>query len=380
MPTTANNPDENPEGLMSFGEHLDELRTRLIYALAFPLPVAVVAFFFSHTLLDWLLLPVKDALERNGLPVRLQVLYPAETIIMQLKVSVILALVLACPWILYQLWLFVRPGLMAPERRFIYLLLPGSAVLTVSGVALMYFVMLPLMLSVLIGIGQSFGQRTRDPRVEELLRDGVNVQLYHEQIPDDAEPDTLWLRWPSMELYAVVPDSKGNPAPIWVPRSLLAQEFQIKPTINFVLLLFLAIVVAFQMPLVMVLLGWVGLADVAWLRKQRKYAVLVLAVVSAIITPADAISMLMMVVPLYGLYELGILLMVLAPASKVAEGSVFRSHSTESDRSETDKPRRESEYVRKPVQSESSVPRQSPESDQPDQSRGPSTDDEEDRT
>lgn len=379
MPTRRTSSNAESEGLMSFGEHLEELRKRLLLSLAFPVPVAIVAFFFSDTLLDWLLLPVKDALHRNGLPVQLQVLYPAEAIVMQLKVSIILALVLACPWILYQLWLFVRPGLYHQERRFVYFLLPGSAVLTLLGIALMYFIMLPLMLTVLISVGQSLGRHQIDPRIETVLADGAPLNLFQDEIPDDAPAGTLWMQWPGMELYGVVTDAQGNRQQLWVPRSLLAQQFQIKPTINFVLLLFLAIVLAFQMPLVMLLLGWVGLVEPWWLRKQRKYAVLILAVISAIITPADAVSMLMMLVPLYGLYELGILLMVIAPVSRVAEGSVFDRRGTDHASAGADKSGRESDHVRKPVQSESSVPRQSHGSTQTDQSRKSTTDETEDQ-
>ena len=79
-----------------------------------------------------------------------------------------------------------------------------------------------------------------------------------------------------------------------------------------------SIAVAFQLPMVMLLLGWLGVAKASWLRKNRRYALLILAVLSAFITPQDIISMLMMLVPLYLLYELGIQLIVWVPTSRVA--------------------------------------------------------------
>ena len=79
-----------------------------------------------------------------------------------------------------------------------------------------------------------------------------------------------------------------------------------------------AIAVAFQLPMVMLLLGWIGAVTPDWLRKNRRYAILILAIISALITPQDVISMLMMLVPLYLLYELGIQLIVWVPMSKVA--------------------------------------------------------------
>ena len=72
------------------------------------------------------------------------------------------------------------------------------------------------------------------------------------------------------------------------------------------------------MPLVLLLLGWLGLVTPSWLRANRKYALLVLAAGSALITPQDAISMVMMLLPLYLLYELGIAMVALLPASRVA--------------------------------------------------------------
>jgi sec-independent protein translocase protein TatC len=98
------------------------------------------------------------------------------------------------------------------------------------------------------------------------------------------------------------------------------QTFRVSWVVSFTLVLMLGIVVAFQMPLVILLLGWLGLASAPWLRARRRYALAICGLISAMITPADAVSMVIMLLPLYGLYELGILLLVLFPASAVAEG------------------------------------------------------------
>lgn len=83
-------------------------------------------------------------------------------------------------------------------------------------------------------------------------------------------------------------------------------------------------VLGFQMPLVVMLLGWIGIASPDFFRKNRRYALFGCATAAAIITPSsDMISMLVMMLPLYALYELGILLLILAPAHKVAQGRVF---------------------------------------------------------
>jgi len=78
------------------------------------------------------------------------------------------------------------------------------------------------------------------------------------------------------------------------------------------------------MPLVILLLGWVGIISTGVLERNRRYALLGCGVVSAIITPADIVSMVLMLVPLYALYELGIILLKIAPAERVAQGNVFK--------------------------------------------------------
>ena len=138
---------------MSFGDHLEELRRRMVYALAAPIPLFIIIFFFSDTLVEWLLLPVYDVLRAHDLPTALQVLSPPEFLLAKLKLSLIAAIVLTTPWIIYQGWRFVAPGLYQHERRFIYLLFPGSFILSIAGLLLLYFVMLPLMLHVLVMFG-----------------------------------------------------------------------------------------------------------------------------------------------------------------------------------------------------------------------------------
>ena len=100
--------------------------------------------------------------------------------------------------------------------------------------------------------------------------------------------------------------------------SLVSQQFQLSSYLSFVIMLMFAIAIAFQLPMVMLLLGWLGVVTPQWLRAHRKYALFVLSIVSALITPQDAISMVMMLIPLYLLYELGIALIIFVPVSRVA--------------------------------------------------------------
>ncbi len=316
---------------MSFGDHLDELRKRILFAILPPLPLAVVIFFFSPTIIDLLLRPLYRVLGEAGLPQQVQALGPPEVVVTQLKLSLIAALIFSGPWLLWQAWLFISPGLYTHERRFVHWLLPGSAILTVAGVALMYFAMLPLMLRVLVMFGSSLNltppEITTDAVPAPIVAPAAGVPAVTAD-PPDPEPGQIWIKLPEAVLrIAVIPDAETGEIVTYqiamTAGTMVSQQYRMSEYINFVLLLFLAIAIAFQMPLVILLLGWLGLASVEWLASRRRYALLVCGVLAAVITPADVVSMVVMLIPLYALYEFGILLLRIAPASKVAEGRVF---------------------------------------------------------
>ncbi|MHC5003220.1 MAG: twin-arginine translocase subunit TatC [Planctomycetota bacterium] len=354
------------EATMSFGDHLEELRRRIILAAAPALPLAVILFFFSDLFVRALVTPLRQVLESEGLPPTLQALAPPEVLLLKLKLSLILAAVLLAPWILWQTWLFIRPGLYGHERRFVRFLLPGSAVLTASGIALLYFVMLPLMLQVLVNVGADLdlgqGRPPVDARAQSVLNTRPSVELLTAD-PEDPVPGRTWLLLPELELRVAVADEEGAIEVVVVPRPLKAgitQDYRLSTYITFVLLLLVGIVIAFQMPLVIVLAGWVGLASADWLAAHRRYAIFICGIASALLTPADVVSMLVMLFPLYGLYELGILLLRIAPASAVAEGRVGRPKSEKagaSGASPADKRPSSADQPIEPAQPDSTLPR-----------------------
>jgi Tat protein translocase TatC len=359
MPRFHDDPDLHT---MSFGDHLEELRRRVLLALIVPFPLMILIFMGSDWLINVLRLPLTRAMIANDLDPTLQALGPPEVLLTKMKLSIIAALILSAPWILWQGWLFIAPGLYSFERRFVRFLIPLSAILTLFGAALMYFAMLPLILYVLVGFGARLSQKIEPTGVDAAVTAWIaqnNEVTVRATLPAEPAEGESCLVWPDMKLYVALPDEDG--ALEWTPiprahRASVLQEYRLNDYIGFTLMLFLGIVVAFQMPLVILLLHWVGLAEREWFVRHRKHALFVCAIVSAVITPADVISMIAMLIPLYGLYEFGILLVRFAPARRVADGEVLpRKRGAPSD-----KPPAQSSESHSPEQSGTVPPRSRP--------------------
>tara|TARA_B100000959_G_scaffold279488_1_gene339716 strand:+ start:203 stop:940 length:738 start_codon:yes stop_codon:yes gene_type:complete len=237
-----------------------------------------------------------------------------------MKIALGAAILTAGPWILFQLWKFVSPGLHLHERRFVYFLIPFSTLLGALGLLLMYFFMLPVILDFMVSLAGHVEFHTTSISIGESISDITFPVL--DANPENAAVGDAWIKMPEGVLNVAVASGDGTALKsLTVPMShgsLISQQFQLSTYLSFVIMLMFSIAVAFQLPMVMLLLGWLGVAKASWLRKNRRYALLILAVLSAFITPQDIISMLMMLVPLYLLYELGIQLIVWVPTSRVA--------------------------------------------------------------
>lgn len=181
---------------------------------------------------------------------QLQVIAVAAGFISYIKIALIAGLLISSPWVFYQLWMFVAAGLFPHEKRYVNIAAPFSAVLFVTGALFFLFVVAPLTLRFLV----SFNRRILD----------VNSQ------------------------------------------------FTFQHYISFVSHLMLVFGLAFQTPTAIFFLNRTGLVSVAALNKSRKYVVLVIFIVAAMATPPDVISQVTLAVPLYLLFELGILLSYIA--------------------------------------------------------------------
>lgn len=340
--------DEQHSKIMSFGDHLDDLRRRLWLALLGPVPIVIACLFFGGDILRFLLVPLQTQLKAADMPVRLLATGPAETFGAYLKVAIIAGLLFGSPWVLYQFWLFIAPGLYRHEKRFAHVLLPLSAALTALSAVFLYAGLLPLMLRFFILFGASIAPQQSQIAPAPIPQLGGPIPVLQGD-PPAPTAGSMWVNETLSELRIAIaaPHKSGkvsgsaetnaatdatsgtdvDPAKmvriLGMPMSaegLIAQRYRVSEYVNLVFMLGLVFAVAFQLPVVMLLGGWIGVLQAGFLAKWRKHVVFGCAVVGAVLTPADPISMFMLALPLYVLFEFGLLLMRIAPASKVAQG------------------------------------------------------------
>lgn len=224
----------------NFISHLIELRTRLLHSVVALLLVFVCLFPWASDLYALLAQPLLAKLPAGGQMIATDVTTP---FFVPLKVAMMAAFLIALPYILYQVWRFVAPGLYAHERRLVLPLIAASTVLFLCGMAFAYFVVFPVV----------FGFITATAPV------GVAVMT------------------------------------------------DIDKYLSFVLSMFVAFGITFQVPVVVVVLVRMGIVSVEKFREIRPYVVVGAFVVGAIFTPPDVVSQIMLALPLWLLYEAGII-------------------------------------------------------------------------
>jgi sec-independent protein translocase protein TatC len=325
-------PDEQPENetRMSISNHLDELRSRLILALVGVVVAACLALAVGRHLIAILYVPLANAQMAAGLQPQTYALSVQGPFMIYLKVSLIAGIILASPWIVYQVWRFIASGLHASERRVALVLIPFSVLMTVIGMLFMYFIMLPVCLWFFLNFATSYPDmgETEPTGISLLLSGREDTDAGQENAPvapddpaapkpsilptltvDPPEPieGQIWLKVPENVLRMRLGDHTRSLVP--ATTNMMSPLIEIGLYISFVTMLALGIGVAFQLPVVMVILGWTGVVDPAWFARYRRHSVFVCFALGALLTPADVMSMIMLAAPLWGLFELGLVLM-----------------------------------------------------------------------
>jgi sec-independent protein translocase protein TatC len=227
----------------TFISHLVELRDRLLRSLIAVGVVFLALFVYpgSGPIYDFLAAPLMHALPEGTKMIATGVITP---FMVPVKVTALVALLVALPYVLYQAWAFVAPGLYAHEKRLVLPLVIASSVLFLAGIAFCYY----LVFGKVFAFINSFAPQSITPA-------------------------------PDIEAY-----------------------------FGFVLTMFLAFGVTFEIPVIVIVLARAGIVTVEQLKSARPYVIVGAFVVAAVVTPPDVLSQLLLAIPMCGLYELGLFL------------------------------------------------------------------------
>ncbi len=230
----------NPHAEMTFTEHLNELRLRLIRSFMAIGVGFLACYAFAEDLFHLLMRPLLDVL----LPTGGTLIYTAlpEAFFTYMKTAALAGFFVASPYVFYQMWLFIAPGLYESERKYLLPIALLSAVFFCVGACFGYFIVFP-----------------------------YGFQFFIGYATDIVKP------MPSLSEY-----------------------------FSFAVQMLIAFGVIFELPLVIFFLARLGVVTGPWLRHKQKYAVLIIFIVAAILTPPDVVSQLLMAAPLLVLYEMGI--------------------------------------------------------------------------
>lgn len=308
-------PKPDLKSYMSFGDHLEELRRRLIFALIGVAVIFVIAAIFGGELLSFITHPVTAALHEAGQAANLQATSPLESFSAFLKIAAVAALLVGMPWILYQAWLFISPGLYEREQRFIYILIPMSLVMTMLGLLLLYFVVLPLCLYFFIdfGAGLVTSHAATAPLPPGITLPQVPVLAAD---PTEAPAGSYWFNATLGQIRIMEKPGHVMAVPLG-SGSMIAQQYRVGEYIDLVLMMGLAFGIAFQVPLVLMLLSWTGIVRPEHLTPYRKKIIFGCVVGAALLPTQDPWSLLVLSLMLIGLFEFGIVLMRFMPLRRL---------------------------------------------------------------
>ena len=277
--------DEIEDSSAPLIEHLAELRTRLIRSVGAFLVGMVICFTFGGAILDFLLVPIENTMRALGDPNPvMQYTAPQEYFFTLVRVSVVGGLILSFPIIANQLWRFVAPGLYKNEKNAFLPFLIASPFLFLLGAAFAHYVVVPLAMAFFLGFAD----------IPSMFQAFVAENF---QAPSDGSE--------------LLPGAAGGAA---LPEAFQLRDKgidivfngKVNESLDITLKMIVAFGLCFQLPVLLTLMGTAGLASSRGLRNTRKYAIVGILMVAALVTPPDVVTQVILFAVVYGLYEISI--------------------------------------------------------------------------
>jgi sec-independent protein translocase protein TatC len=265
-------------------EHLAELRNRLIWAVSSYIVAILACFVIAEPLLTFMLNPIEDAMRALGDPNPvMQYTAPQEYFFTLVRVAMVAGFAVAFPVIGYQLWRFIAPGLYRSEKSAFLPFLIASPVLFLIGAGFSHYVVTPIAMGFFLGFA-----------------DATSV------------------------VAAIIPALTDIPsdipvAPVKDTGIDIVFQGKVNETLDISLKLIIAFGLCFQLPVLLTLMGKAGLVSSTGLSGMRKYAIVLILIVAALVTPPDVMSQLILFFAVYPLYEVSIILIRRIEARREAE-------------------------------------------------------------
>ena len=269
----SDNPDDGMEDSAApLIEHLAELRTRLIRAVLAFIVGIVIIFTVAEPILQFLLWPIEAALRELGDPSpTMQYTSPQEYLFTLFRISMVFGFALAFPVIGFQLWRFVAPGLYSKEKGAFLPFLIASPVMFLLGASFAHFVVTPLAMAFFLGFAD----------VPSIIAD-LMANVIGSDVPGAAD------------------------LPVADDGIRITFFGKVNESLDITLKFIMAFGMCFQLPVLLTLMGKAGLVSAEGLRNMRKYAVVGILLLAAVVTPPDIITQVILFVVVYGLYEISI--------------------------------------------------------------------------
>jgi sec-independent protein translocase protein TatC len=322
--------DGNPDEVrMTLGEHLDELRSRLIRALIALFVGTVICYIFIEPIESFLIWPVFVIYKAHGYEPEILTLHPSEAFMTSLKVAILIGLMVSAPFSLSQIWGFVAAGLYPKERAWVRSFAPVSIALFFAGAIFLVVAVNPLLLNFLLNYQTKLPDVSRFMPRFLITAAGVDtIKVAHPStepaadlanlprvpafqndpagdIPEGAEWFNLTERERRVQLGGKI--YRESHLEVVGSANRVRPQLRLEEIIPFTLGLAAAFGVGFQVPVVVAFIAAIGIISAADMARYRRHVIFAMSIAAAIITPSpDPFSMCMLLGPMIGLYEAGL--------------------------------------------------------------------------